>query len=111
LAVEQSREVAAARIREIVFRLRTSPALLGDGTLWVRIEDAEAQRIPDSYLLSSVGRELQSLSSHAIHHFALIAIVVRAHGFDLDADFGMAPSTLRYQANHQQPLRRYLRAS
>jgi hypothetical protein len=53
----------------------------------------------DVYLISSIGRELQALSSHTIHHFALIAITLRLHGFDVDQDFGMSPSTLRYQAS------------
>jgi hypothetical protein len=45
---------------------------------------------------SSISRELQVLSSHTIHHFALIAMTLRMHGVELDAEFGMAPSTLRY---------------
>ena len=63
------------------------------------MEDAEANAIPDSYMESSVSRELQVLSSHTIHHFALIAITLRMHGVELDSDFGMAPSTLRYLAS------------
>ena len=49
-------------------------------------------------MTSSIGRELQALSSHTIHHFALMAMTLQALGFQLDRDFGMAPSTLRYQA-------------
>jgi len=48
---------------------------------------------------SSVSRELQVLSSHTIHHFALIAMTLRLHGVEMDPDFGMAPSTLRYLAH------------
>jgi hypothetical protein len=48
---------------------------------------------------SSISRELQVLSSHTIHHFALIAITLRMHGVEMDPDFGMAPSTLRYLAS------------
>ena len=47
----------------------------------------------------SVSRELQVLSSHTIHHFALIAMTLRLHGIEMDPDFGMAPSTLRYLAS------------
>ena len=39
-----------------------------------------------------------TLSSHTIHHFALIAMALRAHGVAVEAGFGMAPSTLSYQA-------------
>jgi hypothetical protein len=38
------------------------------------------------------------LCSHAVHHFALIAMILRAHGIDVDPKFGVAPSTLRDRA-------------
>ena len=64
-----------------------------DRALMVRMEDAGPT--PDCWMSSSLARELQMLSSHTIHHFALIAMTLRAHGVELDADFGVAPSTLR----------------
>ncbi len=45
---------------------------------------------------SNVPRELQSLISHTVHHFALIAIAVRSQGGDPGIAFGVAPSTLRH---------------
>ncbi len=45
---------------------------------------------------SSVKRELQFLLSHTIHHYSLVAVALRAQGFEPGADFGVAPSTLRY---------------
>jgi hypothetical protein len=98
-AVEYSREAALAAIRSIIRALETSRDLRQQRIIWVRMEDAEANAIPDSYMESSVSRELQVLSSHTIHHFALIAITLRMHGVELDSDFGMAPSTLRYLAS------------
>jgi hypothetical protein len=47
---------------------------------------------------SSVGRELQFLLSHTIHHYALVAQMLGARGRALGerfADFGVAPSTPR----------------
>lgn len=46
---------------------------------------------------STVGRELHYVTMHAIHHYALIAIIARSRGLPLDAEFGVAPSTLEYQ--------------
>ncbi|MFM1895592.1 MAG: hypothetical protein RLZZ385_666 [Pseudomonadota bacterium] len=46
---------------------------------------------------STLGRELMSLTSHTIHHLAIIAMVIKPLGIELDADFGKAPSTLRYE--------------
>lgn len=46
---------------------------------------------------STMGRELQFLVSHTVHHFAMIGGICRALGVDLDEDFGVAPSTLRHR--------------
>lgn len=97
-SIERSRTVAANRTRSIIHRIQTVPALKRDCIVWVRMEDAGATGLQDSFMTSSIGRELQVLSSHTIHHFALIAMTLRAHGCAVDPDFGMAPSTLRYQA-------------
>ncbi|MEM9801883.1 MAG: DinB family protein [Planctomycetota bacterium] len=48
------------------------------------------------WIASTVARELQSLVSHTVHHYALIAIAVRSHGGETDPSFGVAPSTLRH---------------
>ncbi len=46
---------------------------------------------------SSVLRELQFLISHTVHHYALIGLILRTHGFTPKDDFGVAPSTLAYE--------------
>lgn len=97
-SMERSREAAMARIRLLLARLETTPELRGDCVLFVRAEDAATMGLSDPYLVSSVARELMTLSSHTIHHFALIAMTLRAHGVAVDANFGMAPSTLAYEA-------------
>lgn len=47
---------------------------------------------------SSVSRELRFLLSHTVHHYALIAILLRVRGMDTPQGFGIAPSTLRHRA-------------
>ncbi|MFN0244763.1 MAG: DinB family protein [Planctomycetota bacterium] len=74
---------ACSRAEEL---LRTCEA---DGVLDVRMEGGPWTR-------SSRARELAALCSHAVHHFALIAVLLRRAGESVDADFGVAPSTLRY---------------
>ena len=96
--VERSRSAASEKIRTIADRLRTTRELSGDAAIFVRMEDAVAGEFQDPCLLTSVARELQVLSSHTIHHFALIAMMLRQHGYQVDANFGVAPSTLRYQS-------------
>ena len=92
--IERSRHVAAAKICTILRRLEAL-TFLADHMLEVRVENG------DGYLGSSVGRELQALSSHTIHHFALIAVTLRLHGIQVDPNFGMSPSTLQYRAARQ----------
>jgi len=93
--LERSRIAAAGRINLLILRLEHDPRLLDDAALLVRIEDA-APGARDPWLSSSIGRELQQLSSHTIHHFALIAVTLIAHGIAVDPNFGMAPSTIRF---------------
>lgn len=95
--VESSRFAASERIRPLIRRLEHDPRLLEDTALLVRIENS-AGRAGDPWLSSSIGRELQALSSHTIHHFALIAVTLVAHGVAVDPDFGMSPSTIRFKA-------------
>ncbi len=72
-----------------------------------------ARQIADSYkVLYSVGysneeaveidtvlaREIAFCVSHAIHHFAIIRLVCAHFSIELPADFGVAPSTLKYRA-------------
>jgi hypothetical protein len=97
-SVERSRKAAAATIRSIIHSLQTHPEVRQERIVWVRMEDALCSGVRDAFMESSLSRELQVLSSHTIHHFALIAMTLRAHGVQLDADFGMAPSTLRHLA-------------
>ena len=57
---------------------------------------------------STVGRELQFLVSHTVHHFAIIGIMCEAQGLVLASDFGIAPSTL--QARNEELEKRRHRA-
>jgi hypothetical protein len=47
---------------------------------------------------SSLGRELQFLVSHGVHHLAMVASSCRLHGVPVPEDLGVAPSTLRHRA-------------
>lgn len=97
--LEKCRMSACGKIDALIEHLENTSELLGDGLLFVRAEDASALGLRDPFVLSSVGRELVILSGHTIHHFALIAIALRAHGIEPGDDFGVAPSTLRHLAD------------
>lgn len=51
----------------------------------------------DNWSDSTLRREFQFLISHTIHHYALIGILCRLRGLTLPSDFGVAPSTLKFQ--------------
>lgn len=48
---------------------------------------------------SSLNREMIYLTEHSIHHFALIKVAITAcfEEIEIDANFGVAPSTLAFQ--------------
>lgn len=48
---------------------------------------------------STVGREVMYVVAHAVHHYALIGIMGALMEVKMPAGFGVAPSTLKYQAN------------
>jgi hypothetical protein len=48
-------------------------------------------------VVSTVARELVFLSSHAVHHYALVKQHCLAEGIELGVDFGKAPATLAHE--------------
>ena len=96
-SMERNCAAAADKVRSVIRRIESARELTSDAVIFVRMEDADTSRFNDPFLLSSVARELQALSSHTIHHFALIAMTLRLHGCDVPPDLGMAPSTLRFR--------------
>jgi hypothetical protein len=54
-----------------------------------------------SLIGSTVGREFMYAVAHAIHHYALIAVMCGILDVSVPAGFGVAPSTLKYHA--EQP--------
>src|SRR5215831_11908407 len=48
---------------------------------------------------STVGREIMYSVAHAVHHYALIGLMCGIMGLKMPAGFGVAPSTLKHQAD------------
>lgn len=51
---------------------------------------------------STVERDLQYLQAHTIHHYALIAMILRVQGREPSESFGVAPSTLTFRKTQMQ---------
>lgn len=115
-ALECDRGLAVRKIRQVLERLeqldlRTDRELLvaqDPATAAATSADApgaSAERAgPVSsegrWARSSAARELQFLASHTVHHYAIIAILLRLMGLEPGTDFGVAPSTLRFEREH-----------
>ena len=48
---------------------------------------------------STVGREIMYVVAHAVHHYALIGIMGGLMGLKMPVGFGVAPSTMKHQAD------------
>lgn len=102
LRVESDRSYAAARMRKAADGLDALVNAERDfGTLTIKMDVPEGAE--PFYSSSSIERELQSLISHTVHHFALIAFLVRLNGETTREDFGVALSTLAYWKEQSAP--------
>lgn len=93
--VESSRARALERIERAESRLAALRS--ADATRELRVLVDSGERGRRSEARTSLARELQFLVSHTVHHFALIALLLRARGVEPGADFGVAPSTLKFE--------------
>jgi uncharacterized damage-inducible protein DinB len=95
--VENDRHHAIARFQEVSEQLAALSAEHLERPVRVKAEDA-ARGAPE-WGCSSPARELQFLVSHTIHHYALVAVLLKAQACEIGQefpDFGVAPSTLSY---------------
>ncbi|MEO8505664.1 MAG: DinB family protein [Acidobacteriota bacterium] len=86
--LEVDPDFACLRIERIIARLKELAALERGAPLHV-VGDGHATH-------STLGRELQFLLSHTVHHQALIVLLAEPLGVIVDSSFGVAPSTLRH---------------
>lgn len=97
--VEDIPGLAEGAIRDYMDQLNRL-ATSEDISLRVR-EESEAGSKERRWLDSSLGRELQFLLGHTVHHNAIIAMIVDRHGIQLPEGFGVAPSTQRHEARSE----------
>lgn len=95
--VETDRHYATQKMLSIISRLEGIDAQRLEDPIAVKMNEGEEMGDSSSHSQSTIRRELQFLLSHTVHHYALIAIILKIQGFDCDEDFGVAPSTLKYQ--------------
>jgi len=99
LMLETSRECAISKIDSVIkeiefFQLNTNHL---ESEIHVLSNQSSDHQNSD-WSKSSVRRELQFLISHTVHHYALIAFILKTMGLDVPDNFGVAPSTLNYES-------------
>ena len=100
-ALEQRPEIALEHLHRLVTRLsRLERDPVSTRPIQLAYQ-AGGQTWP---LVSSLERELAFLTSHAIHHMAIIALLADTQGIAIANTFGVHPSTLRHWQRTFSPL-------
>jgi uncharacterized damage-inducible protein DinB len=94
--IEADRTFARQAVRALASRLGAIPDAEGDREVITRVECGGDASRGEAWARSTVRRELDFLVSHTVHHFALVAMILRLQDRDPGAEFGVAPSTLRH---------------
>lgn len=89
--IAEERLFAGERIREVITMLRS----IDDYSQILRVKMDCGQGA--HWTQSTVGRELQFLLSHHIHHNAIVKMALEFNGVHLDEEFGVAPATIKYR--------------
>ncbi len=86
----------ADQLAEAARVLRDEVSGLDDRDLVVRMDEPGVA--PDEgWQRSSAARELRFLATHTLHHFALISLMLRERGIEVDPEFGLAPATAHFR--------------
>lgn len=97
--LESDRGIAAKGVSKIIESLTSLSAneFQLDSAMQVKLQTTTlAENTPS--VSSTIGRELIFLHGHTTHHFAQVALQLRAVGVAVPRTFGMAPSTQSYEA-------------
>ena len=63
----------------------------------IAVKEAVLSTCPPVEISSTIERELMGLITHSIHHLAIIVLIGRSFGYQIDEDFGKAPSTIAFE--------------
>jgi hypothetical protein len=105
---------ARPRNAQIAERLDVALALLDyigttvervDEHQWLNVDSEFGEVAERPVYISSMGRELQYAFDHAVHHLAIIRMGLETYFPEIavDADLGVAPSTLKFRQKSVQP--------
>ena len=95
--IQSDRCFAQAKIEAICARIATLDGRLATAPIEATLLCGEPAGSIPTWSATSVTRELQFLASHTVHHYAVIAAMLRPQGVEPGKDFGVAPSTREYE--------------
>lgn len=99
--IEKNRISAISKIEQVITRfnqiLKENRSI--DLVILVKSNISEGY-LGSPWSSSTIKRELQFLVSHTVHHYALIALILRIQNISVPDSFGVAPSTLNYRAGN-----------
>ena len=88
--IETERSFASWKLRSMIEALEKVPMDLAEPMTVISEIDPKLRH------RSTLGRELEFVVSHTVHHFALIKERLEGDGIEFDKRLGVAPSTLEY---------------
>ena len=98
--IASKREYAIQVTQDVIRRLQ---ALHCEGeALKVKMDCRPDEEEGAVWTESTPERDLQYLQAHTIHHYALIAMILRLQGHEPGDGFGVAPSTLTFRKKQTQ---------
>lgn len=97
--IESVKALGIEAIQQILFWLDTlALQKLGQQSVQIKTE-ISLQKSKSVTMESSFVRELVFIGSHTVHHYALINVIAKCQGLEIDEMFGMAPATVSYLRN------------
>ena len=90
-AVETSRQAGIDAIARLLVSLEAVPQAALERDVHVLVRTSVDG--PEVRVRSTVARELTFVASHTVHHFAIVALLLRDMGVAVPQRFGYAPST------------------
>lgn len=95
-SIENSLDAATFALASVTRRVKKLDLTLISGRP-ITVRESVHHQGPVVSIPSTVDRELMGLVTHSIHHLAIIALIVKSFGYQMDDDFGKAPSTIVYE--------------
>lgn len=95
-SIENNLDTAAFALASVAKRIG-SVEVMNALNATIAVRESVHHQGPAVTMPSTVGRELMGLVTHSVHHLAIIALIVKSYGYEMDSDFGKAPSTILYE--------------